>query len=294
MRRIVVMAMSETGITCAKQIKKESPQDEVNILVSEAGLADFTKSSHTALQASIIERQGVPFPDLAEVTALGLDVIATKQVQLDIGTQEIAIVTSKGSLSIRYSDLVIEVQASSRLPRPLHNKDNVFPLPTKAFGQNSAVIANALANAQKNSLPALVVGSGMPAIDAILLAREAGLHTLWLETPSDPAPSIDRHFKDYIVKLLHPHVLHIPIDIPAMEALDFTISNERVEKVTLPDGTGHSLGVCIWAETFLTMHPILREDGFILDSSGKMNFTDEKPSDINVIGSGVALHPATL
>ena len=294
MRRIVIMAMSETGITCAKQIKKASPQDEVNILVSEAGLADFTKSSHTALQGSVLERQGIPFPDLPELTALGLDVIGTKQVQLDIGTQEVSIVTGKGSLSIRYSDLVIEVQASSRLPRPLHNKDNVFPLPTKAFGQNSAAIADVLARAQKSNLPALVVGSGMPAIDAMLLAREAGLHTLWLETPSDTAPTIDRHFKDYIVKLLQPHIVHIPVDTPAMEALEFAISDEQVKMVTLPDGTQHSVGVCIWAETFLTMHPILREDGFILDSSGKMSFTDEKPADIHVIGSGVAQLPATL
>lgn len=294
MRRIVIMAMSETGITCAKQIKKACPQDEVNILVSEAGLTSFTKSSHTDIQSAVMARQGVPFPDMKNLAALGLDVIATQQVQLDLGTKEIAVTTSKGNLTIRFNDLIIEVQANSRLPRPLHGKSNVFALPAEGFGQDSHQMTKVLAETQKNGLPALVVGSGMPAIDAIFLAREAGLRVLWLQTPSGTAPALDRHFTDYIVKQLQPHVVQFSVDVPAMEILDPIMDGDRVGQVTLPDGAVHTIGACIWAETFLTMHPILREDGFILDSSGKMTFTDEKPQDIHVIGSGVAQPAGSL
>lgn len=294
MRRIVIMAMSEAGITCAKQIKKACPQDEVNILVSEAGLNTFPTSPHAAIQSAVLKRQGIPFPDTYALTALGLDIIATQQVQLDIGTQEIAIQTSKGALTIRYNELVLEVQASSRLPRPLHHKDNAFALPAESFGQDCLPLTEALAKAQKNALPALVVGSGMQAIDALFLAREAGLHTLWLDTPSDTTPTVDRHFTEYIIKQLQPHVVHIPSEKAGMESLEFTFEGDQVKSVTLPDGTEQPIGVCIWAETFLTMHPILREDGFILDSSGKMAFTDEKPADIHVIGSGATRPTATL
>ena len=58
MRRIVIMAMSEVGITCAKQIKKACPQDEVNILVSEAGLNTFPTSPHAAIQSAVLKQIG--------------------------------------------------------------------------------------------------------------------------------------------------------------------------------------------------------------------------------------------
>ena len=303
MRRIVIMASSRAGVSCATRIKTAFPGDEINVLVPAA----TEEISRKDVLSPTARRQGTVRPDDAALAAHGIGLLETKAVSLDLEGEEVIVSTDRGSLTIRYTDLVVEVQTASRLPRIIQVADNAFSVPHQCFGQSPKALEASLDRSAKAQLPVLVAGNGMAALDAIFLAREKGCSVLWVESPKTTVPGLDRHFTEYLLRSLEDQVRRIQVDSPVAEVLSFTMDNTTITAVTLPlAGNGRpgledaekgetvAVGTCLWAETFLTIHPLLREDCFILDSAGLMTESDGKPANVHIMGSGVAVPSAPL
>ena len=295
MRRVVVMASSRAGVACAARIKTVFAADEVNVLVP-AVTEDITQKDAVTPTA---RRQGPVRPDEVSLAAHGIGLLETKAVGLDLEEEEVTVTTDRGSLTIRYTDLIVEAQTASRLPRIIQNAGNAFSVPHQCFGQSPKALEAAFDKSAAAQLPVLVAGSGMAALDAIFLAREKGCNVLWVESPTTTVPGLDRHFTEYLLHQLEAHVRHIQVDGLVANALSFTMDDQTITAVTLPDdGSGKGeivpVGVCLWAETFLTVHPLLREDCFILDSEGRMAEAEGKPANVHIMGSGVAVPSAPL
>lgn len=289
MRRILVMAMSEAGVSCAERIKSLRPKDELVVLMSSAGT-----DHQTNIMSPVGQKLGSQWPDTSKTTAHAVSVLETESINLDFEEKNLAVSTDKGTLNLKYHELVVEVQSLPRIPRPLQKMKNVFPCPLKGYGQKPSALEHSLKEAQKNKKAVLVVGYGMPALDSVLMALDYDLRVYWLETENNNAPSLDRHFDEYLIRKLYPNVVRIKTELPAMEAMKFTETGDIVEKITLPDEASVDVGLCLWAETFLAIHPLVSEAGFFLDQWGHMDADDEKPENVHLIGSGVALPSAKI
>ena len=295
MRRIVVMASSRAGVACAARIKTVFAKDEVNVLVP-AATEEITQKDALTPTA---RRQGPVRPEDASLAAHGIGLLETKAVNLDLEGEELTVTTDRGSLTIRYTDLIVEVQTASRLPRIIQNASNAFSAQHQCFGQSPKALEASLAKSATAQLPVLVAGSGMAALDTIFLAREKGCDVLWIEPPKTTVPGLDRHFTEYLLHRLEANVRRIQVDGPVADALSFTLDEKAITAVTLP-GNGSekgevvSVGTCLWAETYLAIHPLLRDDCFILDSEGRMAEAEGKPANVHIMGSGVAVPSASL
>ena len=288
MRRIVVMASSEAGIQCAANIKTALPRAEVNILLPAGAIGDKAKT------APLRHLHGPVLPDDDFLAARDLSYIEANDGTLDFETSTFALTSSRGSLSIRFTDIVLEIPVQARLPRPLLPAANAFPLPVRGFRQPAKELEEALAQAASSQGPVLVVGSGIPALEAIFLALDSGATVLFAETPVTTAPPIDTHLQALLLHRLSGRVRRIACTKPAAEALAFTLDSDRLTAVKIQGSEPHAVSMCLWADTLMARHPILREQGFVLDETGCITGTDAQPEHVYLAGSGAALPPATL
>jgi Rhodanese-related sulfurtransferase len=288
MRRIVVMAASEAGIHCAAEVKTTLPQAEVNILLP-AGASD------TARTAPVRQLQGPARPNDDFLAALDLSCIETSEGTLDFENSTFALTSSRGSLSIRFTEIVLEIPVQARLPRQLTSAANAFPLPVRGFRQPAKALEEALAGAA--SAPVLVVGSGMPALEAIFLALDSGApQVLFAETPLTSAPPLEPHLQSCLLLRLADRVRHVVCAGPAATALSFTLAPDggSLKAVQINGEAPVAVSMCLWADTLMARHPVLREEGFILDDKGCITGTEAQPAHVHLAGSGMALPPATL
>ena len=292
MRRIVVIASGLAGTACAVKTKRRLPDHEIN-LVLPAGLEESAKGDGPFCKR--LARQ-LPSGDLRSSREVG--VLAVTDIQPDFARREITVTSERGALNVRYSTLVLEVPAQSAAPRAVQNAGNVFSLPADGFFAQAPACDAALLRAAKTSEPILVVGGGVPGLDAVLAALEAGCRVIWVQPKTMGEPTLEPHLERYITRILGDAVeAHRLPDTPERE-LQFLLTDDGAvcTGIVLPEKGPVAAACCLWAGQNRARHPILREDGFHLDLNGRIRIDSEAEEALGVhlTGSGAAGAPLIL
>ena len=112
MRRIVVIAAGMSGLSCAARIKHALPDCELNV-VTPVSLAAAPASGPAG------RRHAAELPDPEFLISREIAILEAQNIMPDLARQELVLGSSRGNLSIRYTDIVIEVPATVRIPRAL-------------------------------------------------------------------------------------------------------------------------------------------------------------------------------
>jgi rhodanese-related sulfurtransferase len=292
MRRIVVIAAGPAGILCAVRTKRRLPESEVNLIIP-AGLHEAAQGDgpYCRRLAAML-----PTNDLRatrEVAALEVT-----DLQPDFDRREITLFSDRGALTVRYNSLILEVPAQHPTPRALQKAGNVFGLPADGFFANAPVCDAALERAAAAGAPVLVVGCGVGALNAVFAALEAHCRVIWVQPENRNEPALESYFERLAPRLLGDVVtVHALPSIPARE-LDFLLADDGVTfaGIVLPDKGPVHAACCLWAGPRQARHPILREEGFVLDAYGRIAVEPgiEDHLGVYVTGSGAAYEPALL
>ncbi len=295
MRRIVIIAASMAGVSCATRLKRRLPESEINVILppSLEGLQSLPASPGPALRRIA---QGLPNLELLASREVGL--LHAQDLMPGLDTREVTCTSERGRLTIRYEELVVEIPATVRLPRALQKAGNVFGWPMSGFAADPSACDAALRKAARETSPVLVVGSGLPALDAVFLAREAGAPVQWLCTAEKETPGIEPHLLRVLLRRLGLAVKRTVLPETTADKLALTVSpdGDVLEAVLLPDGTRLNVSCCLWTTPLMARHPLLREDGFVLDRYGRMEAAESVEPGLGVYltGSGAALPAAVL
>ena len=291
-RRIVVIAAGMSGISCATRIKHSLPDCELNVIVPVPLTAQRSPDGPAGRRYAA----ELPHPDLLDSREIAI--LEASDIMPDLARREIVLGSTRGNLTIRYTDLVIEVPATVRLPRALQQAKNVFSWPAPGFTANPESLDAALLAARENGQTVVVTGNGPSALDAVFLVREAGAKAVWLRTGEKNAPGIEPQLLALILKHLGPDVSFT--DLPDIEPGQFTcrLSSDktRLESIAWPEGGSTDVACCLWTSPLMARHPLLREDGVILDAFGRIEAIDEAATGfgLHLMGSGAALPAACL
>ena len=292
MRRIVVIAAGMPGITCAARIKHSLPECELN-LVAPVSLTNPPSSNGPAGR-----RYAEALPEPEFLHSRDIAVLEAQTITPDLARREIVLGSSRGNLAIRYTDLVIEVPATVRVPRSLQKAENVYCWPAPGFAANPEALDAALLSAKETGQPVVVTGNGPAALEAVLIVREAGLRATWLRTGEKDTPDIEPHLLALILKQLGPDVLcvHLPDLESGQLACRLNSAGNRLESIAWPGGELPDISCCLWTSPLMARHPLLREDGVFLDAFGRIETPEESTAglDLHLIGSGAALPSALL
>lgn len=291
MRRIVVIATGMAGVYAAARVKRRLPESEVNLLLpapEEGGKRAGTAAGHPAMAR--------PDPELAALRDIG--VLEVKDVMPDFAAKEVTVTSDRGRLTIRYTDIIVEVAADARIPRALQKAGNVFGWPLPGFSAETRELDEALAGAAQGCSPVVVTGNGASALDAVFLAREAGAGVVWLHTGEKDSAPFEEHLLSLALNVLGRDVERLSLPETAPDRLGFALNDKdgRLEAVVLPDGRKVAASCCLWTSPLMARHPILREDGVILDGAGRIQATEGAAASLglHLMGSGAAIPVARL
>lgn len=300
MRRIVVIASGMSGVSCATRIKRRLPQSEVNVIIP-ASLSEFQSVCQSADKSALgpaSRRLAQDLPDLETLHSREVGVIEAADIMPDLEEREVTVTSSRGTVSIRYTELILDIPATVRLPRSLQNADNVFGWPMTGFSDAPILCDKSLAEAVSRDMPVLVVGGGAPALDAVFLAREAGAKVHWVRTGERDIPDIEPQLLGIILKEADDALAVSDLSTIPPEQIVRTMNAQgtRLESITLPDGTVLPCSCCLWTSPLMAIHPILREDGVSLDTLGHMELseTSSTAKSLYLVGNGAAVPPALL
>ncbi len=290
MRRIVVIAAGPAGVTCATRLKRRLPESEVNIILPP---------TLETLQSSVGpagRRLAAGLPNLETLTSREVGILDARDIMPGLDSREVTFSSSRGRLTVRFEELVVETAATARLPRALQRCSNVFGWPMTGFAADPAACDEALARSARDNVPVLVAGAGMPALDAVFLAREAGAPVIWLCTSEKDVPDIEPHLCGILLAFMGEGVRFVPLPETPAESLRCAVSGDVLESVSLPDGELVACSCCLWTTPLMARHPLLREDGFFLNRFGCMEAAEGVEENLGVflMGSGAALPPARL
>lgn len=293
MRRIVIIAAGPSGVRAATRIKRRLPEHEVNLVVPAAIAAPQAGPDGPAAR-----RRDKLLPNLEVLASREIGILEAQDIMPDLTRGEITVSSARGKLPIRYTDLVLEVPATVRLPRPLQKAENVFCWPMPEFAAETAPCDTALAIAASSGGFVLVVGSGAAALDAVCLALEAGAKVCWLRLKESGAPAVEAQLGGLIVRYFDSGVRIVDCPDLTADKLGFVFdpSGARLARVTLPDGREFDFSCVLWTTPLMGRHPVLREPGIELDSLGRIYVSENLSQDSCVVlmGSGSVVPGATL
>lgn len=289
-RRILVIAAGPSGVACATRLKRRLGEDEINVILP-ASAAKKTSDGPAGRRFQAL------LPNHEALASRELGVLEANDIMPDLQLKEITLGSSRGNITIRYTDLVLEVPATVRIPRPLQKAANVFPWPMPGFAADPAPCDAALEAAATGKGTVLVVGNGMAAFEALLLAREAQAPVHWLRTGEKDAPALEKQLVGTALKALGQDVLVTDLPETAPERLAFALSadGQTLESVRLPDGTVIAPACCFWTSPLMARHPILREQGVVLDEGGRITISEpEACPGLHLMGGGAVVSGARL
>ena len=291
MRRIVVIAAGMEGLRAAARIKRRLFEHEINVIVPSA-LENPPKP-----EGPVGERHAAQLPNLELLVSREVGVLDAHDIMPDLDEKELTISSSRGTITIRYSDLVLEIPALARLPRPLQRCANVFAWPYADFAADPRPCDKALAEAADADAPALVVGDGPAALDAAVMACQAGVRVIWLRTGEQECPALDPHLAALAVKRLWIE-LPVPGSVqPDSLAFDLDGDGTRLETVRLGDAVlAEHIACCFWTAPLMARHPILREPGIHLTPGGSITAEPEDAAryHLSLMGTGALVSGAAL
>lgn len=300
MRRIVVIAAGMAGITAATRIKRRLPASET-VLVIPAGLEKLRATCDPASPATgpAARRLAPALPDMVRLPTRGVGIVETHDIMPDFAEKEVTLTSSRGSVTIRYSDLILDAPATVRLPRSLQNAANVFAWPLPGFSAQPQELDAALAEAANKNLPVVVVGKGIAALDAALLAKEAGAAVHWLQTGEAEVPDADPLLLQLALNVIGPGLKRTRMPETSPDRLAFRVGQEGsqegyLEGIALEDGSLLRSPCFLWTAPRMGRHPILREAGVSLDAYGRLQVEEGELEGLYIMGNGSALDPAHL
>ena len=292
MRRIVIIAAGPAGVSAATRIKRRLPEHEINVIVP-ASIGEQGAAAGPAAR-----RRAAALPNLEILATREVGVLEAQDIMPDLSEGEITVSSARGSLPVRYTDLVLEVPATVRLPRALQKAENVFVWPMPGFADEPVPCDSALAAAAASGEAVLVVGGGVPSLDAVCLAREAGANVLWLRTGEKESPAVEAQLAGLALRFLGSAVTCLDLPDVSAEQIRCTLNAQGtlLETLVLPDGRECACACALWTTPLMGRHPVLRESGIVLDPLGRIDFSDGGPSGPPVVlmGSGSAQPGAKL
>lgn len=298
MRRIVVIAAGMSGVRAATQLKRSMPEHEINVVVP--GALSGKSSTGTAsndVPGPVQKRQMAGLPNLELLQTREVGVLEASNIMPDLEEHAVVVTSSRGKLSVRYTDLLIDVPAEVRIPRHLQKAQNIFPWPVHSFFADPEPCDAALAAAAKSRQPVAVVGNGVDALEAVLIACEADAPVVWFRTAEKELLTLDPHLVSLALRdLANPvQIIDLSGEV-APERLACTLSEDKtiLEGIAAPGKEPVRVACCFWTTPLMGRHPILREEGFTLDGLGRVCLGPEAPKDIFLMGSGVEVAGAML
>lgn len=284
------------GVATATRIKRRLPESET-VLVMPAGLEKLQSSGAPGSSSGpAAKRLAAALPDLVMLPTRRVGIIEAQDIMPDLDEKEVTVTSPRGSVAIRYTDLILETPATVRLPRALQKAANVFSWPLPGFSAEPNAFDAALAAAAAQNAPVIVVGKGVSALDAVLLAREAGAPAVWLQTGESETPDMDPLLLNLALNALGSDVSRKVLQDTAPDQLEFRVGQEGavLEAVLTPDGETLQSPCVILTSPLMGRHPILREEGVSLDPYGRLQVEPETVTGLHLIGSGSAVDPVSL
>ncbi|MDL2207870.1 FAD-dependent oxidoreductase [Desulfovibrio sp. OttesenSCG-928-F20] len=292
MRRIIIIAAGPAGIACATRIKRRLYEHEINVIIPSAVTAKERFDGPAGRRFAAL------LPDVDALALREIGVLETDDLMPDLEAKEITVGSSRGRLTVRYSDLVLEVPATVRPPHSLRKANNVFVWPMPGFAARPADCDAALAGAAASGEQVVVTGNGAPALEAALLALEAGAKVHWLRTAQAESPALEEQLLGVAIQALGPNLTVSALPGTAAEELIFHLDADGKKLVGLGLPTDNSridCACCIWTAPLMARHPILREEGLVLDKKGRIIINDPaKCPGLRLMGSGSALENTRL
>lgn len=281
MQRIVVVSSGLAGAKAAARIKRLAPEIEVNLVVpggeerTAGGTGPFARitAAHQVSETMMEARQ--------------VGVIKARNVQIDFTQKVVAVQASRGLIQIRFNQVVLEVDASPRLPRALHAAENVVPWPFEDGAMLDAWIAETAPE------KAVIVG-GVASLALIAPLLDSGLAVTWVRTSdagydADIWDEMDRVF----TAAGNGRLAVVDWSDIRLESL-MPVLSENGALQAVQDGRGGMVegDVFFWTEPQRALHPIIAEQGVELDASGLIAVDEHfhcGPEGLYIIGSGVAM-----
>ena len=287
MQRIVIIASSVAGIVCATKIKRRLPESEVNIILP-SNIDKLQKSSGASGK-----RIAKHIPNLEYLASREIGILEASSIMTDLDKQEIIVTSNRGNLPIRFNTLLTEVSSTARLPRTMQRSGNIFAWPVEGFAAEHELLDKSMQSAADKKQNIIVVGSGLPALDACFLAKEAGAKVHLIIPKDQPCAEIEPHLWEYTLQfakdwLSCSYVESIATITPVID------SSGNCLQLDTSEGKSLQAGTFIWASQFMARHPILREDGFFLDADGKISGDEAVKRHVYLFGSGAKADMAKL
>jgi pyruvate/2-oxoglutarate dehydrogenase complex dihydrolipoamide dehydrogenase (E3) component/rhodanese-related sulfurtransferase len=280
MRRIVVVSSGLAGAKAATRIKRLAPEIEVNLVVPSGE----EQSKESGPFARMVESRQVS-EALTEARQVG--VIKASEVQFDFEQSQVNVRSQRGLLHIRFNEVVLEVEASARLPRSLHAAGNVVPWPL----ENCFVLDSWINEIRPGR--AVIVG-GSVALELLAPLLESGLSITWVRT-ADAAYDADMWdvIERRVTESSNGRVVVEDWTDVRVEALVPVLAEDGSVQ-SLQDGRGGEVAgdVFFWTIPQRALHPIIAQPGVELDPSGLIAVDSHfrsGPEGLYIIGSGVSM-----
>ena len=292
MRRIIVIAAGMEGLRAAARLKRRLFEHEINVIVPSA------IQNAPPPEGPVSVRHASRMPNLELLVTREVGLVDAHDIMPDLDQKELTVSSTRGSVTISYTDLVLEIPATARLPRPLQRCANVFGWPLTDFAADPRPCDTALAEAAAERKPALIVGDGPAALDAAVMVRQAGVRAVWLRTGERECPALDPHLAALAIRRLGIEIVECRDLQP--DSLSYVTGDDgaRLEAVrlgadeTLADG----FACCFWTAPLMARHPILRESGIHLAPTGCIvaDPDDAARYKLSLMGSGAHVPGAVL
>lgn len=282
MRRIVIIASSMAGVFCATKIKRRVPDSEVNLILPST-LEKLQKP--IGLVGKHIAKC---LPNIEHLASRDIGVLEAHSIMTDFEKQEITVSSTRGNLPVRFGELLIEIPSMARLPRSLQKADNVFAWPISGFAADAEACDKAFEKAKANDKEVIVVGTGLPALEAAFLALQSGVKVHLICPQDQKEANIEPHLWQYLLKSLKEKLTSTVVAELASLTPLLDETKSTCLGLALPNGEKVAGSAYIWASQFMARHPILREDGFVLDDNGKICAEQGKNSNVYLFGAGAA------
>lgn len=280
MQRIVVVSSGLAGAKAAARIKRLSPEVEVNLIIPGGEEAYPVTGPFSKLTASRRVSE-----TLTEARQVG--VINANEVKFDFEEKEIVVRSSRGVIPIRFNQLVLEVDASPRLPRSLKNAENVIPWPL----EDGAALDSWIKEVAPTK--AVVVGGGN-AFNLLAPIVESGMNVTWIRT-ADAAYDVELWdvIQDTVFSAGKGRIEIEDWSDVRVDSLVPVLGEDGTVQA-LQDGRGGVVSgdVFFWTEPQRALHPIIAQPGVELDASGLIAVDEHfraGPEGLHIIGSGVSL-----
>ena len=281
MQRIVIISSGLAGAKTAARIKRQAPSAEVNLVVpveveegSKKGV--FGKCNPLAHVSSVL------------LDAKQVSVLPMTSMELDFENKTIHLSSPQGCIPVRYTKLIMEIDAAPRLPRSVRGAQNVIPWPLEQPG----LVDEWIESYQPKNAVVYGGAHAMPLINPLL---EAGLNVTWARTE---CPEFDPEFWhvvcDHVQEAAEGKVRVVPMTETAVSA-ELTAEGD-VRALTCGECVVEG-DVFFWADAPRAVHPIIAEQGVDLDPSGFISVKSDFScgvEDVHLFGSAVAVRRAEV